>query len=163
VVKGYIYVGEIDGCRTAKPYDSVGLFYFVCVRLMPQNCRNLHYFRHVVCACSLSNVLFFHNGSNQSFAFIRVHVLPVGGMVLYNVVRLMMVKQNFWLYEVITVSWIWLVVCLCVRIFSVPYSVINLFDVRKIGRNIFWKDETVSNSYGSAYSQVYEFMPKTLS
>jgi hypothetical protein len=79
VVKGYIYVGQIDGCRTAKPYESVRHFYFVCVRLMPR--RNLCYFYHVVCAYSLSHVIFLHNGNNQSFPFI--HVLPVGAMVLY--------------------------------------------------------------------------------
>jgi hypothetical protein len=34
--------------------------------LKPQNCRNLCYFHRVVCAYSLSNVIFFHNGNNQS-------------------------------------------------------------------------------------------------
>jgi hypothetical protein len=89
-VKGSIYVGWVVGCRTAKLCESAGHFYFVCVRLMPQNHRNLRYFSCVVCPHPLSIFILFHNGSSQTFPSILV--LPVGGMVLYSVVRLRMVR-----------------------------------------------------------------------
>lgn len=57
----------------------------------------------------------------------------------------------------------WLAVCFYVsNFFSIPYSVINMFGIRQIERNIFVKEKAISNSCCVPYSQVYEFVFKNL-
>ena len=64
--EGLFCVGWVVRPRTIKPCDLTGQLLILCVRLMPQKWRNLHYF-HSWCTHPLTNVVFSFSGKSLPF------------------------------------------------------------------------------------------------
>ena len=65
--EGLFCVGWVVGPGTIKPCDLAGQMLILCVRLMPHNWRNLHYFHCSFCTHPLTNVVFSPSGKSLPF------------------------------------------------------------------------------------------------